>query len=571
MASEIYNVIDALSREKGIDPQIVVSAVEDAIVAATRKKDKSQENLRAELDKETGLIRVYAVKSILASEDDIADPQLEISLEEAKKIDENAEVGGEVRFLRSTEGLGRISAQIAKQIIFQKVREAERETIYNEYIGRVGEILNATVKRIEGPEVIFDIGKAEARMPRKEGSRLESFAMGERVRVVLVRVDKNSKGPAVIVSRAAPELVQNLFQTEVPEIYDGTVQIKAIAREAGERTKIAVTSKDKDVDAVGACVGMKGMRVQSIIRELRGEKIDIIEYHEDPITFAEKALQPAKVRRVTVLDPAEKHLEVVVDDSQLSLAIGKKGQNVRLAAKLLGWKIDIKSEEEKRQEVEQQMASMVTQTATPLDRVPDLGEQLIAKLNEAGITTVEALADMTPEQLEELPGVGPKTVEKISVAVNNYFSSLEAEASAPAAEVSEEVEVPAEEQETQPGAPPPQHAEEHRVSGTPGAVPHEQGEAEAAEVPTAVEETQATAADVTEEEHGAQPKAAVPSDVVEEETQPEAETHDEAAAVPEEEHGAQPGAPPPQHREEHRVSGTPGAVPHEQSEEEKES
>jgi transcription termination/antitermination protein NusA len=438
MASEIYNVIDAISREKGIDPQIVVSAVEDAIVAATRKKDKSQEDLRGELDKESGMIRVYAVKSILPSEDDIEDPQIQISLEEAKTIDANAEVGGEVRFLKSTEGLGRISAQIAKQIIFQKVREAERDTIYNEYIGRVGEVLNASVKRIEGPDVIFDIGKAEAKMSKKEQSRLESFAMGERVRVVLVRVDKNSKGPAVIVSRAAPELVQNLFQTEVPEIYDGTVQIRAIAREAGERTKIAVMSKDKDVDAVGACVGMKGMRVQSIIRELRGEKIDIIEYHEDPVTFAEKALQPAKVSRVTVVDATDKHLEVVVDDSQLSLAIGKKGQNVRLAAKLLGWKIDIKSEEEKRQEVEQQMASLVAPSATPLDRVPDLGESLIAKLHEAGVTTVEALADMTPEQLEELPGVGPKTVEKISVAVNNYYSSLDAgqgaaaEAAAPA-------------------------------------------------------------------------------------------------------------------------------------------
>jgi N utilization substance protein A len=193
-----------------------------------------------------------------------------------------------------------------------------------------------------------------------------------------------------------------------------------------------VVSKDKDVDAVGACVGMKGMRVQSIIRELRGEKIDIIEYHEDPATFAEKALQPAKVSRVTVLDTGDKHLEVVVDDSQLSLAIGKKGQNVRLAAKLLGWKIDIKSEEEKRQEVEQQMTSLVGggEAATPLDRVVDLGEALIAKLNEAGITTVEALADMTPEQLEELPGIGPKTVEKIFVAVNNYFSSLEPQAAA---------------------------------------------------------------------------------------------------------------------------------------------
>jgi transcription termination/antitermination protein NusA len=432
MASEIYNVIDAISREKGIDPQIVVSAVEDAIVAATRKKDKSQENLRGELDKESGVIRVYAVKSILPSEDDIEDPQIQITLDEAKAIDPNAEVGGEVRFLKSTEGLGRISAQIAKQIIFQKVREAERDTIYNEYIDRVGEVINATVKRIEGPDVIFDIGKAEAKMSKKEQSRLESFAIGERVRVVLARVDKNAKGPAVIVSRAAPELVQNLFQTEVPEIYDGTVQIRAIAREAGERTKIAVMSKDKDVDAVGACVGMKGMRVQSIIRELRGEKIDIIEYHEDPVVFAEKALQPAKVSRVTVVEPAEKHLEVVVDDSQLSLAIGKKGQNVRLAAKLLGWKIDIKSEEEKRQEVEQQMASLVAPTATPLDRVPDLGEGLIAKLHEAGVTTVEGLADMTPEQLEELPGVGPKTVEKISLAVNNYYSSLDAAQSPPA-------------------------------------------------------------------------------------------------------------------------------------------
>ncbi len=434
MASEIYNVIDALSREKGIDPQIVVSAVEDAIVAATRKKEKSQENLKGELDKESGMIRVYAVKSILPSEDDIEDPQLEISLDEAKAIDPNAEVGGEVRFLKSTEGLGRISAQIAKQIIFQKVREAERDTVYNEYIGRVGEVLNATVKRIEGPDVIFDIGRAEARMSKKEQSRLESFSVGERVRAVLVRVDKNSKGPAVVVSRAAPELVQNLFQTEVPEIYDGTVQIRAIAREAGERTKIAVMSRDKDVDAVGACVGMKGMRVQSIIRELRGEKIDIIEYHEDPVTFAEKALQPAKVSRVTVVDQSDKHLEVVVDDSQLSLAIGKKGQNVRLAAKLLGWKIDIKSEEEKRQEVEQQMESLTTQQSTPLTNVTDLGEALIGKLNEAGISTVEALADMTPEQLEEVPGVGPKTVEKISIAVNNYFSTLE---TGPAAAVPE--------------------------------------------------------------------------------------------------------------------------------------
>jgi N utilization substance protein A len=445
MASELYNTIDALSREKGIDPQIVVSAVEDAIVVATRKYYKTQENLRAQLDKETGKIRAFAVKTVVESPEQVEDPVLQVTLDEARKVDPNIEVGGELQIPKVTEGiLGRIAAQLAKQVIFQKVREAERDTVYNEYIGRVGEIVNATVKRVEGPDVIFDLGKAESRMPRKEQSRLESFAIGERVRVVIARVERASKGPAVVVSRAAPELVQHLFQTEVPEIYDGTVVIRAIAREAGERTKIAVMSKDKDVDAVGACVGMKGMRVQSIIRELRGEKIDIIEYHEDSVTFAEKALQPAKVSRVTVVDATDKHLEVVVDDSQLSLAIGKKGQNVRLAAKLLGWKIDIKSEEEKRQEVEQQMSALVGSTSTPLDSVPGLGEGLIEKLTAAGVTSVEALADMTPEQLEAIEGIGPKTVEKISLAVNNYFSSLEAGQAAAAPETEAAQQPPAE-------------------------------------------------------------------------------------------------------------------------------
>src|ERR1700739_4129845 len=426
MASELYTTIDALSREKGIDPQIVVSAVEDAIVMATRKYYKSQENLHAKLDKETGKINAFAVKSVVESAAQVEDPNLQITLEGARKVDPTLEVGGELQIPKATEGiLGRIAAQLAKQVIFQKVREAERDTVYNEYIGHVGEIVNATVKRIEGPDVIFDIGKAEARMGRKEQSRLESFAVGERVRVVIVRGEKAVKGPGVVVSRAAPELVQHLFQTEVPEIYDGTVVIRAIAREAGERTKIAVMSKDKDVDAVGACVGMKGMRVQSIIRELRGEKIDIIEYHEDAVTFAEKALQPAKVSRVTVVDSGGKHLEVVVGDRKFSLAIGKKGQNIRLSTKLLVWKIDIKSEEEKRQEVEQQMSAMVPQTSTPLESVPGLGEGLVEKLGAAGVTTVEALADMTPEQLEAIEGIGPKTVEKISLAVNNYFASLE--------------------------------------------------------------------------------------------------------------------------------------------------
>jgi N utilization substance protein A len=425
MASALYQSIELLSRDKGIDPAIVVSAVEDAIALATRKYYKTQENMRAELDKETGEIRAYIYKTVVESPEQLEDPVNQIALEQAREIAPEVEIGGEIRYYKPTDVLGRIAAQMAKQVIFQKVREAERDTVFQEYNHRVGEVITATVKRQEPQDVIFDLGKAEARMPKREQSRLEQFAVGERVRVVLLRVDRAAKGPQVIVSRAAPELVQNLFQSEVPEIYDNTVAIRAIAREAGERTKIAVMSRDKDVDPVGACVGMKGMRVQSIIRELRGEKIDIIEYSEEITTFAEKALQPAKVSRVSITDLGEKQMEVIVDDTQLSLAIGKKGQNVRLAAKLLGWKIDIKSEEEKRQEVEQQMQAMSGGPSTPIEQVSELGESIIQKLVAAGITTVEALADMTPEQLEEIPGIGEKTLEKIGVAVRHYFGEYE--------------------------------------------------------------------------------------------------------------------------------------------------
>jgi transcription termination/antitermination protein NusA len=435
MASALYQSIELLSQEKGIDPAVVVGAVEEAIALATRKYYKTQENMRGELNRETGAILAYIYKTVVADDDPLEDPLNQITLTEAKKLAPEVEVGSEIRLYRDTSALGRIAAQLAKQIIFQKVREAERDTIFNEYANREREVLNATVKRIEGQDIVFDLGKGEGRCPKREQSRLEQFSIGERARVVLLKVDRAAKGPQVIVSRAAPELVQTLFQSEVPEIYDGTVAIKAIAREAGERTKIAVQSRDKDVDPVGACVGMKGMRVQSIIRELRGEKIDIIEFSDEITTFAEKALQPAKVSRVSIADLADKQLEVVVDDTQLSLAIGKKGQNVRLAAKLLGWKIDIKSEEEKRQEVEQQMQDLSGGPSTPIEQVSELGDTVIQKLVAAGITTVESLADMTPEQLEEIPGIGEKTLEKISVAVRHYFSQFdEASAAKEAAE-----------------------------------------------------------------------------------------------------------------------------------------
>jgi N utilization substance protein A len=427
--SALYQTIELLSQEKGIDADIIVGAVEEAIALATRKFYKTQENMRGELNKETGEITAYVYKTIVATAEEVEDPVNQITLEEANELAPGVEVGSEIRLYKDTNPLGRIAAQLAKQVIFQKVREAERDTVFQEYAHREKEVLNATVKRIEGQDIVFDLGKAEARCPKREQSRLESFTIGERVRVVLLKVDRAAKGPQVIVSRAAPELVSNLFQSEVPEIYDNTVVIRAIAREAGERTKIAVQSRDKDVDPVGACVGMKGMRVQSIIRELRGEKIDIIEYSDEITTFAEKALQPAKVSRVSIADLGEKQLEVIVDDTQLSLAIGKKGQNVRLAAKLLCWKIDIKSEEEKRQEVEQQMVALTGGPNTPIEQVTELGDSIVQKLVAAGVTTVEALADMTPEQLEEIPGIGEKTLEKISVAVRHYFGHFdEAEA-----------------------------------------------------------------------------------------------------------------------------------------------
>jgi N utilization substance protein A len=312
------------------------------------------------------------------------------------------------------------------------------------------------VKRLEGPDVIVDLGRTEARMPRKEQSRLETYQIGDRIRAVIKEVDRAARGPQVVVSRADALLVQKLFEMEVPEIYDSTVVIKAIAREAGERTKVAVYSKDPDVDCVGACVGMKGMRVQSIIRELRGEKIDIIEYNDDPLVFAANALSPAKINHVSVLDASQKHLEVIVDDTQLSLAIGKKGQNVRLAAKLLVWHIDIKSEEEKRQEIESQMAAMALRGA-PISELAGLGDKTLGKLREQGVESVEQLAQMTPEDLMQISGVGEKTVERIRRVVTDYFERDQSGEGAPgegaeAPLVAEEGEIaaPAETSETAP-------------------------------------------------------------------------------------------------------------------------
>ncbi len=420
----IYQSIELLSKEKGIDTQIVLDAVKDAMLLAARKHFRTNENYEVDFDDRSGGLKLFAVKTVVET---VTDPAIEMTLTEAQRVDPKAEIGAVLRFAKPGEALGRISAQTAKQVIFQKVREAERETIYREYADRVGELINTTVKRIEGLDLVVDLGKTEARLPKREQSRLESFSVGDRIRCVIKLVDKSSKGPGVVVSRADADLVRRLFEQEVPEIYDGTVVIKGCAREAGERTKIAVSSRDRDVDSVGACVGMKGMRVQSIIRELRGEKIDIIEFSEEPVQFATHALSPAKITRVTIINVEERHMEVIVDDSQLSLAIGKKGQNVRLAAKLLGWKVDIKSEEEKRQEV--QGAIELLSTGAPVSILIDYGlaETIVDALVKGDIGTVEKLGSMTPELLEALEGIDENAVSLIQQAINSYYGQEYAE------------------------------------------------------------------------------------------------------------------------------------------------
>lgn len=418
----IFESIEILSKEKGIDQQIVIGAVKDAVLVAARKQFRTTEELVAEIDNKSDHINIYAVKRVV---DEKVDPVNELTVGEAMQYKADAQVGDEIRIEKGTQTLGRISAQTAKQIILQKVREAERETIYSEYADRVGELVNCSVKRIEGLDLVCDLGKTESRLPKKEQSRLENFTVGDRVRCVIKSVEKTGKNAGVIVSRASEELVKRLFEQEVPEIYDSTVVIKGCAREAGERTKIAVFSRDRDVDCVGACVGMKGMRVQSIIRELRGEKIDIIEYSDDPVVYATHALSPAKISRVAIVSSPDRHMEVIVDDTQLSLAIGKRGQNVRLAAKLLGWKIDIKSEEEKRQEVESAMEALAI--GAPVSALIDLGlsETIVDSLNAAGVGTIEQLGAMTPEDLEQVPGVSEGMVESIQHAVLAYYGQYE--------------------------------------------------------------------------------------------------------------------------------------------------
>jgi N utilization substance protein A len=398
--SSIAQNIELLSKEKKIDSAVIVSAIEDAVVMAARKQFKSNEDLHARYSMDSGAVELFAIKTVV---EEIADPSREMTVEEANaEVGEGAEVGDMLELPRPMEDLGRIAAQTAKQIILQKVREAERNNVYDEYIGRMGELLNGFIKRFEGGRMIVDMGNGlEAVMPRTQQSRLENFTQGERVRVVISDVGRESRGPQVEVSRTSPELIKRLFEMEVPEIYDGTVVIKAAVREPGERAKIAVMSNERDVDPVGACVGMKGSRVQAIIRELRGEKIDIIEWSEDPAIFAANALSPAKVSKVAVLDFENKKLQVTVENDQQSLAIGKRGQNVRLAARLVGWDIDIRSEEEMKREVATQMEQLITADIVPVTYIEGITISDSQALAEHGIETVEQLAAASVDDISE--------------------------------------------------------------------------------------------------------------------------------------------------------------------------
>src|SRR5262245_23761713 len=440
--SSIAQNIEVLSKEKKIDSQVIISAIEDAVVTASRKHFKSGEDLHARYNQDSGAIELYAVKTVV---EEITDPAKEMTVEEANlEVGEGAEVGDMLELPRPMEDLGRIAAQTAKQIILQKVREAERNNVYEEYIGRLGELVNGFVKRFEGGKIIVDLGNGiEAVMPKSQQSRVESFTQGERIRCVIHDVGRESKGPQIEVSRTSPELLKRLFEMEVPEIYDGTVVIKAAVREPGERAKIAVVSNERDVDPVGACVGMKGSRVQSIIRELRGEKIDIIEWSEDPAIFAANALSPAKVSKVTVVDFDERALQVTVENEQQSLAIGKRGQNVRLAAKLVGWQIDIRSEEEMKREIASQMEQIITAPEVRISSIEGISAGDSATLAEHGIETVEQLAGSTVDDLSDWLDLSVDEAQELldmAQAITEARRAHAREQSAGVADAAEEVE-----------------------------------------------------------------------------------------------------------------------------------
>ena len=430
---DLMQVIDQIGREKGIEKGILIEAVGAAILSASRKSlppSQAALDLRVDFDGKSGQFMLYAVKKVVET---AANSKVEISLEDALKINSGAQIGDDMKspVPVPAQSFGRIAAQTAKQVIIQRVREAERDSVYQTFKEKEGELVHGVVQRVIKGNAILNIGKAESILPVREQLPREEFRVGDRIRAYILDVKKTSKGSQIVVSRTHPGFLKRLFELEVPEIYEGIVEVRAAAREAGERAKIAVASKDSNVDPVGACVGYRGARVQAIVRELQGEKIDIIPWREDSAAFVKAALAPAEVQQVSA-DTETRTLKVVVADDQLSLAIGRRGQNARLAAKLVGWKVDIRSTSELQREAEATLSGLMAgpgevkpETAPPLDEgaavqqltgLAGVGEKLAVRLIGAGFASVTALAGASPEALQAIEGIGPKSAEKILLA-----------------------------------------------------------------------------------------------------------------------------------------------------------
>jgi N utilization substance protein A len=394
MLPELKRLIEQMGKDRGIDKQIIIEALEAAMLTAARKKLGPHVEIEAHYNDEAGEVEVFQFKMVV---DKILDPDLHVLLEDARKnLDEEAEPGDSLGIKIDTSTFGRIAVQTAKQIIIQRVKDAERDNIYDEYKDRKGELINGFVQRFEGGSIIVNLGRAEGVIPVSEQIFKEVYKRGERIRAYILEVKRITKGPQIILSRTHPGFLRALFEVEVPEISEGLIELVNVAREPGKRAKIAVRTKDKDIDPVGACVGMRGSRVQSVVQELRGEKIDIVPYAEDPVKFVCSALSPAKVERV-FMDEENRAMEIIVPEDQLSLAIGKNGQNVRLAVKLTGWKIDVKTEAT--------VASQEAPEPGDLVKIPGMSEELAEQLGEHGFKTVAALAAADPGAISALPGL----------------------------------------------------------------------------------------------------------------------------------------------------------------------
>ncbi len=426
MSSETSSLLEQIAREKGLDKSVLIDALKAAVEAAARKRMPLAKELHSEFNEDTGEVEIFVEKTVV---EEVTQADEEISLEEAQSIAPEVELGEQVLVQQVLENYGRIAAQLAKQVILQKVREAEVELIYEDFKNKKGELINGIVQRQEHGDLIVDLGKAEGILPRREQVFRETFNRGERIRAYILDIRKTSKNAMVILSRTHTGLIQRLFEMEVPEISEGMVDIMGIVREPNGRTKIAVKTNDRDIDAVGACVGMRGMRVQSIVQELRGEKIDIVEYSEDPEAFIRNALSPAKVSRIMVNEP-ERHMTIIVADDQMSLAIGKKGQNVRLAAKLVKWRIDIKGQGEAVGLGESSglfAAKKPVQEVDFLDLVKNtkgLGEKIMAALFAGDVVSFEEALARGVKGLTELPGIGPKKAEAILELAEEFQNTL---------------------------------------------------------------------------------------------------------------------------------------------------